>query len=84
MNQQKHKKFIINKEESSEKTINIINKVPMLKDYNIKFTKRENIDKKVLRKFRKFLKEKTKKEPHPMGELKPFIQTKRILGSFHW
>jgi len=37
-------------------------KVPTLKDYNIKFTKRENIDKKILRKFRKYLKEKTKKK----------------------
>jgi len=32
-----------------------------LKEFNLKFTKRENIDKKVLRKFRKFLKEKMKK-----------------------
>jgi len=39
-------------------------KVPTLKDYNIKFTKRENIDKKILRKFRKYLKEKTKKKLH--------------------
>jgi len=38
------------------------NKTVTLKDYNIKFTKRENIDKKILRKFRKYLKEKTKKK----------------------
>ena len=32
-----------------------------LKEFQFKFTKRENVDKKVLRKFRKFLKEKYKK-----------------------
>ena len=32
-----------------------------LKEFQFKFTKRENIDKKILRKFRKFLKEKYKK-----------------------
>jgi len=36
-------------------------KIPFLKEFNIKFTKRENIDKKILRKFRKFLKDKLKK-----------------------
>ena len=32
-----------------------------LKEFQFKFTKRENIDKKILRKFRKFLKDKSKK-----------------------
>ena len=32
-----------------------------LKEFQFKFTKRENIDKKILRKFRKFLKEQYKK-----------------------
>jgi len=36
-------------------------KIPFFKDFSVKFTKRENIDKKILRKFRKFLKDKTKK-----------------------
>jgi len=49
---QKIKKFAI------EKTKNV---KPNLKDFNAKFTKRENIDKKILRKFRKFIKEKNKK-----------------------
>jgi len=34
---------------------------PNLKEFNAKFTKRENIDKKILRKFRKFIKDKNKK-----------------------
>ena len=34
----------------------IKSKIPFLKIFNIKFTKRENIDKKIIRKFRKFLK----------------------------
>ena len=37
-------------------------KISLLKSYNFKFSKRENIDKKVLRKFRKFLKEKNKSQ----------------------
>lgn len=36
--------------------------IPLLKEYNFKFTKRENIDKKILRKLRKFLKIKYKKQ----------------------
>ncbi len=32
-----------------------------LKEFQFKFTKRENVDKKIMRKFRKFLKEKSKK-----------------------
>ena len=32
-----------------------------LKEFQFKFTKRENVDKKILRKFRKFLKDKSKK-----------------------
>jgi hypothetical protein len=34
----------------------IKSRIPFLKDFNIKFTKRENIDKKLVRKFRKYLK----------------------------
>lgn len=37
-------------------------KLPFLKDFVIKFTKRENIDKAILRKFRKYIKEKSKKK----------------------
>jgi len=36
-------------------------KISFFKDFSVKFTKRENIDKKVLRKFRKFLKDNNKK-----------------------
>jgi len=36
-------------------------KISFFKDFSVKFTKRENIDKKVLRKFRKFLKDNHKK-----------------------
>jgi hypothetical protein len=36
-------------------------KLSFFKDFNFKFTKRENIDKSILRKSRKFLKEKVKK-----------------------
>lgn len=32
-------------------------KIPFLRDFHMKFTKRENIDKKIIRKFRKFLKQ---------------------------
>lgn len=36
-----------------------------LKEFQFKFTKRENIDKKIMRKFRKYLKEKYRKNIHP-------------------
>jgi len=36
-------------------------KISFFKDFTVKFPKRENIDKKVLRKFRKFLKDNNKK-----------------------
>jgi len=49
-------KFVINKQE------NIAKSKPSLKEFNAKFTKRENIDKKILRKFRKYIKEKNKKK----------------------
>jgi len=45
---------MINKEENKKSK-------PCLKEFNAKFTKRENIDKKILRKFRKYIKEKNKK-----------------------
>jgi hypothetical protein len=36
-------------------------KISFFKDFSVKFTKRENIDKKILRRFRKFLKDNHKK-----------------------
>jgi len=39
--------------------------IPILKDLIVKFTKRENVDKKILRKFRKFLKDTNKKGQLP-------------------
>jgi hypothetical protein len=69
--------FVVNKipEKDSIKEVSVITstnkdkttetkqkyKIPFLKEFIIKFTKRENIDKKILRKFRKFLKDKLKK-----------------------
>ena len=44
----------------SQKSYNSLRK-QKLKEFQFKFTKRENIDKKILRKFRKFLKDKSKK-----------------------
>lgn len=52
---QSPKEEYVNTKKESKKLI-----TPMLKEFNIRFTKRENIDKKVLRKFRKYLKEKYK------------------------
>lgn len=46
----------IGKKETKTKVKN-----PYFKDFNFKFTKRENIDKKILRKSRKFLKDRAKK-----------------------
>jgi len=55
-----HKKFIVLKKDISLRSCppseKIKSKIPFLKDFNIRFTKRENIDKKLVRKFRKFLK----------------------------
>jgi hypothetical protein len=48
-------KFIIEKNAKNKEKIK--KKIPFLKEFNPKFTKRENIDKKVLRKFKKFLKD---------------------------
>jgi len=54
------KKFAVIKKEiclrSSPPTEKIKSKIPFLRNFNIKFTKRENLDKKLVRKFRKFLK----------------------------
>jgi len=58
--EEKKTKFLVNKKSDKEAT-KIKYKIPFLKEFNIKFTKRENIDKKVLRKFRKFIKDKIKK-----------------------
>jgi len=60
----KKTKFQANKnksEKTKEGKDKVKVKIPYFKDFNIKFTKRENIDKKILRTFRKFLKEKLKK-----------------------
>jgi hypothetical protein len=40
-------------------------KQPLMKDFIVKFTKRENVDKKILRKFRKYLKDLIKKNKLP-------------------
>jgi hypothetical protein len=54
------KKFAVIKNEiclrTSPPVDKIKSKIPFLREFNIKFTKRENIDKKLVRKFRKFLK----------------------------
>jgi len=59
-NYQPHKKFVVLKKElclrSCPPMEKIKSRIPYLKDFNIRFTKRENIDKKLVRKFRKFLK----------------------------
>jgi hypothetical protein len=58
----KRQKFMVNKNPvTSNKESKPKIKIQFFKDFNVKFTKRENIDKKILRKFRKFLKEKNKK-----------------------
>lgn len=48
-------KFVIEKNVKNQEKVK--KKIPFLKDFNPKFTKRENIDKKILRKFKKYLKE---------------------------
>jgi len=60
---EKKQKFVVNKtkSEKTKEKEKIKYKIPFFKEFNIKFTKRENIDKKILRKFRKFLKDKMKK-----------------------
>jgi len=54
------KKFAVIKNEIILRTCpppdKIKSKIPFLREFNIKFTKRENIDKKLIRKFRKYLK----------------------------
>jgi hypothetical protein len=65
--------FCISSPEKSPKKFSISKDKPkpqkkpssMVKDFVIKFTKRENVDKKILRKFRKFLKETYKKGQLP-------------------
>ena len=47
-------KFLVNKDIKTKK-------LPIIKEFNLKFIKRENIDKKVLRKFKKYLKDLYKK-----------------------
>jgi hypothetical protein len=44
-------------------------KLSFFKDFNFKFTKRENIDKKILRKSRKFIKDKFKKNKIDLNSL---------------
>ena len=44
-------------------------KIPFLKEFNPKFTKRENIDKKVLRKFKKYLKDYYKSKKNDFDKL---------------
>jgi len=55
-----NKKFAVIKNEMCLRTNppseKIKSKIPFLRNFNIKFTKRENLDKKLVRKFRKFLK----------------------------
>ena len=65
-------KFLIQKNVKSKEKIK--KKIPFLKEFNPKFTKRENIDKKVLRKFKKYLKDyyKTKKNDFEKLENKDF------------
>jgi hypothetical protein len=58
----KKNKFQVSKMPQSQSTLNKNKvKISYFKDFSVKFTKRENIDKKVLRKFRKFLKDNHKK-----------------------
>ena len=47
-----------------------------LKEFQFKFTKRENVDKKILRKFRKFLKDKSKKNVYEVTNI--------LLNSKFW
>lgn len=49
-------------------------KIKALKNYNFRYTKRENIDKKVLRKFRKYLKESVKKKLMKLEERHDFLK----------
>lgn len=49
-------------------------KVKALKNFNFRFTKRENIDKKVLRKFRKYLRESIKKKLINLDERYEFLK----------
>jgi len=59
---EKKNKFVVNKVAKEKENVKTMKyKIPFLKEFNIKFTKRENIDKKLLRKFRKFLKDKIRK-----------------------
>lgn len=52
-----HKQFIPKTPKNEE---NLCKKLPLLKSFKPKYTKRENIDKKILRRFKIFLKEKYK------------------------
>jgi hypothetical protein len=52
--------------QSTKSSKKSVKKQPAMKDLIIKFTKRENVDKKILRKFRKFLKDLSKKNKLPV------------------
>jgi hypothetical protein len=60
INNNHSKKFVVFKSELCLKNPppfeKIKSKIPFLREFQMKFTKRENIDKKLIRKFRKFLK----------------------------
>jgi len=60
-------KFLIEKDAKVNEKIK--KKIPFLKEFNPKFTKRENIDKKVLRKFKKYLKDYYKSKKHEFEKL---------------
>ena len=55
------------------------NQKQKIKEFQFKFTKRENIDKKVIRKFRKFIKEKFKKNS---PEIVSFISNNKFWYDF--
>jgi len=60
-NSNNNNKFVIKNEKNQKRQ--------KIKEYQFKFTKRENIDKKVIRKFRKFIKEKFKKNSQEIVSL---------------
>ena len=53
-----------------------------LREFKFKFTKRENIDKKILRKFRKYLKEKRQKKTDCEMEIENIIQNNKFWTDF--
>jgi len=77
---QKHKKnqiFIIRK--TSRKLQRLKNKLPFLRYFNPQFTKRENIDKKILREFKGFVSSKILKDGEYISS-----HIDRVINSTFW